>query len=178
MLAFWASSSLCCRIRNRFTSQLFNSLTKMFWNLKVFFSFSLVPLTANPVMNWYEAICSPYLSHHNDLQQKYQCVWLWYCPRPQIHIYYISSQIPIGMIYNICLWCFWTVVLEKTLESPLDCKEIQPVHPKGNSNTLATWCRELTHLKRPWCWEILRPGREGDDSLRLHELQHARPPCP
>ena len=29
-------------------------------------------------------------------------------------------------------WCFWTVVLEKSLESPLDCKEIQPVHPKGN----------------------------------------------
>ena len=29
-------------------------------------------------------------------------------------------------------WCFWTVVLEKTLESPLDCKEIQPVRPKGN----------------------------------------------
>ena len=29
-------------------------------------------------------------------------------------------------------WCFWTVVLEKTLESPLDCKEIQPVHPKRN----------------------------------------------
>ena len=53
-------------------------------------------------------------------------------------------------------WYFWTVVLEKTLESPLDCKEIQRVHPKGdqswvfngrtdwcwswNSNTLATWC--------------------------------------
>ena len=31
-------------------------------------------------------------------------------------------------------WCFWTVVLEKTLESPLDCKEIQPVHPKGNQS--------------------------------------------
>ena len=29
-------------------------------------------------------------------------------------------------------WCFWTVVLEKTLESPLDCKEIKPVNPKGN----------------------------------------------
>ena len=29
-------------------------------------------------------------------------------------------------------WCFWTVVLEKTLESPLDCKEVQPVHPKGD----------------------------------------------
>ena len=50
-------------------------------------------------------------------------------------------------------WCFWTLVLEKTLESPLDCREIEPVHPKGNqswiligrtdaeaenSNTLAT----------------------------------------
>ena len=31
-------------------------------------------------------------------------------------------------------WCFWTVVLEKTLESPLDCKAIQPVHPKGNNS--------------------------------------------
>ena len=31
-------------------------------------------------------------------------------------------------------WCFWTVVLEKTLESPLDCKKIQPVHPKGNQS--------------------------------------------
>ena len=31
-------------------------------------------------------------------------------------------------------WCFWTVVLEKTLESPLDCKEIQSVHPKGNQS--------------------------------------------
>ena len=31
-------------------------------------------------------------------------------------------------------WCFWTVVLEKTLESPLDCKGIQPVHPKGDQS--------------------------------------------
>ena len=31
-------------------------------------------------------------------------------------------------------WCFWTVVLKKTLESPVDCKEIQPVHPKGNQS--------------------------------------------
>ena len=74
-------------------------------------------------------------------------------------------------------WCFWTVVLEKTLESPLDCKEIQPVHPKGNeswifigmtdveaeTNILATWCEELTHLKRPWCWKRLKAGGEGDD---------------
>ena len=31
-------------------------------------------------------------------------------------------------------WCFWTVVLEKTLESPLDCKELQPAHPKGDQS--------------------------------------------
>ena len=75
-------------------------------------------------------------------------------------------------------WCFWTVVVEKTLESPLDCKEIQPVHPKGNqswifigrtdaeaetSNTLVTWCKELTHWERPWCWERLKAGGAGDD---------------
>ena len=34
-------------------------------------------------------------------------------------------------------WCFWTVVLEKTLESPLDCKEIQPVHPKRNQSWIS-----------------------------------------
>ena len=33
-------------------------------------------------------------------------------------------------------WCFWVVVLEKTLESPLDCKEIQPVHPKGDQSCM------------------------------------------
>ena len=82
----------------------------------------------------------------------------------------------------------WTVVLEKTLENPLDCKEIQPVNPKGNqpwifigifssndaeveadwcwswnSKTLATWCEELTDWKRPWCWEGLKGGGEGDN---------------
>ena len=35
-------------------------------------------------------------------------------------------------------WCFWTVVLEKTLENPWDCKEIQPVHPKGNQPWIFT----------------------------------------
>ena len=74
-------------------------------------------------------------------------------------------------------WCF-QIVLEKTLESLLDCKEIQPVNPKGNHswiftgrtdaeaetpNNLATWCKELTHWKRLWSWERLKTGREGDD---------------
>ena len=81
-------------------------------------------------------------------------------------------------------WCFWTVVLEKTLEGPLDCKEIQPVHSEGdptspfwrrsvlgvhlkdwcwNSSPLATSCEKLTHWKRPRCWERLKVGGEGDD---------------
>ena len=72
-------------------------------------------------------------------------------------------------------WCFWTVVLEKTLESPLDFKEINQSILKEISSEysleglmlklklLATWFEELTHWKRPWCWERLKPGREGDN---------------
>ena len=47
-------------------------------------------------------------------------------------------------------------------------RKISPAYWKDwfwswNSNTLATWCKELTHLKRPWCWEILKVGGEGDN---------------
>ena len=62
-------------------------------------------------------------------------------------------------------------------ESLLDCKEIKPVNPKGkqswifiggtdpeaDSSTLATWWEEPTHRKRPWWWERLKAGPEGDD---------------
>ena len=47
-------------------------------------------------------------------------VWIW-------ELDYKESWVPQN-------WCFWTVVLEKTLESPLDCKEIQPIHPKGDQS--------------------------------------------
>ena len=67
-------------------------------------------------------------------------------------------------------WCFWTVMLEKTLESLLDCKELSVlnIHWKDwcwswNFNTLTTSCEELTLWKRPWCWEGLGAGGEGDD---------------
>ena len=74
-------------------------------------------------------------------------------------------------------WCFWTVMLEKTFESPLHCK-IKPVNPKGNQCwiftgstdakaeapiSLATWCEELNHSKRPWCLESLKAGAEWAD---------------
>ena len=48
-------------------------------------------------------------------------------------------------------WCFWTVVLEKTLESPLDCKEIQPVHPKGNQSWIFIG-RTDTEAETPILW--------------------------
>ena len=72
-------------------------------------------------------------------------------------------------------WCFWTVVLEKTLDSPLNNKEIKPVHPKGNQPWIFTGRTDAeaevpvvwpTHQKRPWCWERLRAWGEGCDRER------------
>ena len=89
-------------------------------------------------------------------------VWMW-------ELKYKQSWTPIN-------WCFWTVVLEKTLESPLDSTEIQPVHPRGNQSWIfigrtdveaetpklwPPWCEELTHLKRPWCWKRLKVREKG-----------------
>ena len=48
-------------------------------------------------------------------------------------------------------WCFWTVVLEKTLESPLDCKEIQPVHPKGNQSWIVIGNTDI-EAEAPLLW--------------------------
>ena len=70
------------------------------------------------------------------------------------------------------LWCWKTLLrvpwaARRSNQSIL--KEISPgCSLEGlmlicNSNTLATWCEELTHLKRPWCWERLRAGGGGDD---------------
>ena len=75
-------------------------------------------------------------------------------------------------------WCFWTVVLEKTFESPLYCKEIELDHPKGNQSWIfmgrtdaadeipILWppdAKNWLHLKRPWCWGRLDASGEGDD---------------
>ena len=46
----------------------------------------------------------------------------------------VSPLFPYKESWPLKNWCLWTVVLEKTLESPLDCKEIQPIHPKGNQS--------------------------------------------
>ena len=79
-------------------------------------------------------------------------------------------------------WCFWIVVLDKTPESPLNCKEVKPVNSKGSQSWIfigrtdaeapilwspdaKSWLigKDLTHWKRPWCWERLRAKREGDN---------------
>ena len=62
-------------------------------------------------------------------------------------------------------WCFWTVVLEKTLESPLDCKEIQPVHPKGNQSWMFIGRTDI-EAETPMLWppdaENWLTGKEPD----------------
>ena len=67
-------------------------------------------------------------------------------------------------------WCFWTVVLEQTLESPLDCRRsnlsvIKEISPKYSLEGLMLkfqyfghFSKEITHWKRPWCWERLKAG--------------------
>ena len=91
-------------------------------------------------------------------------VWMW-------EVDYKESWMPKN-------WCFWAVVLEKTLESPLDCREIQPVHSRANQSWIfigrpnaetepailwANWWEEPAHWKRPWRWERLKAGGEGDN---------------
>ena len=81
---------------------------------------------------------------------------------------------------------FWTVVLEKTLEGPLDCKEIQPVYPKGNQSWIfigrtdaeaealkywnspisSTWCEELAHWQRLMLGKIEGRRRRGWQRVR------------
>ena len=70
-----------------------------------------------------------YFANKGLYNQTYGCssshVWMW-------ELDYKESWAPKNS-------CFWTVVLEKTLESPLDCKEIQPVHPQGNQSWVFIW---------------------------------------
>ena len=124
------------------------------------------------------------------------CVYIYIYTHTYIHTHYFANKGPYSQSYGFSSshvwiweldhkevwtpknWCFWTVVLEKTLESPLDHKEIKLVNPKGNQswifigrtegetdspNTLATWCKETTHWKRPWCWERVKAGGRGDN---------------
>ena len=129
--------------------------------------------------------------------------WKESCDQPRQHIqkqrHYFANKGPSSQCYGFSSshvwvweldykeswalknWCFWTVVLEKTLESSLDFKDIQPVHPKGDQSwvfigrtdveakTPILWPPDVKCSlfgKRPWCWEGLRAGGEGDNRGR------------
>ena len=70
-------------------------------------------------------------------------------------------------------WCFWTVVLEKTLESPLDCKEIQPVHPKGNQSWIFIG-RTDAKAEAPILWHLMRRTDSLEKTLMLRKIEDRR----
>ena len=70
-------------------------------------------------------------------------------------------------------WCFWTVVLEKTLESPLDCKEIQPVHPKGNQSWIFIG-RTMLKLKLQCFGHLMWRADSLEKALMLGKIEGRR----
>ena len=86
-------------------------------------------------------------------------VWIW-------ELYYKESWAPKN-------WCFWTVVLQKTLESPLDCKEIQPVHPKGDQS----WCSLvglMLKLKLQYFGHLIQRADSFEKTLMLGKIEGRR----
>ena len=70
-------------------------------------------------------------------------------------------------------WCFWTVVFEKTLESPLDSKEIQPVHPKGNQSWRFIG-RTYLKLKLQYFGHLMRRADSLEKTLMLGKIEGRR----
>ena len=70
-------------------------------------------------------------------------------------------------------WCFWTAVLEKTLESPLDCKEIQPVHPKGDQSWYSLEGLMLK-LKLQYFGHLMRRTDSFEKTLMLGKIEGRR----
>ena len=91
-------------------------------------------------------------------------------------------KMQVNLLLQTGFWSFWTVVLEKSLQSLLDSKEIKPVIPKGNQPWMfigrtdaeteapilkATWCKVLPHWKRPWrLGKIKGKRRRGQKRMR------------
>ena len=70
-------------------------------------------------------------------------------------------------------WCFWTVILEKTLESPLDCKEIKPVSPKGNQSWISLEGLMLK-LKLQYVGHLMWRTNSFEKTLRLGKIEDKR----
>ena len=70
-------------------------------------------------------------------------------------------------------WCFWTVVLEKTLENPLDCKEIKPVNLKANQHWIFVG-RTDTEAEAPILWPSMQRANSLEKTLMLGEIEGRR----
>ena len=70
-------------------------------------------------------------------------------------------------------WCFWTVVLQKTLESPLDCKEIQPVHPNGNQSWIFIGKTDA-EAETPILWPPDEKSFSFEKTLMLGKIEGGR----
>ena len=70
-------------------------------------------------------------------------------------------------------WCFWTVVLETNLQSPLDCKEIQPVHPKGNQSWIFIG-RTDSEAETPIFGHLMRRADSFEKTLMLEKIEGRR----
>ena len=86
-------------------------------------------------------------------------VWMW-------ELYYKESWVQKN-------WCFWTVVLEKTLESSLDCKEIQPVHPKGDQSWVFMEGLMLK-LKLQYIGHLMQRADSFEKTLILGKIEGGR----
>ena len=86
-------------------------------------------------------------------------LWMW-------ELDYKESWVPKN-------WCFWTVVLEKTLESPLDCKEIQTVHPKGDQSWMFIG-RTDVEAKTPILWPPDMKSWPFERTLMLGKIEDRR----
>ena len=70
-------------------------------------------------------------------------------------------------------WCFWTAVLEKTLESPLDYKEIQPVHPKGDQSWVFIGGTDV-EAETPILWPLMWRADSFENTLMLGKIEGRR----
>ena len=86
-------------------------------------------------------------------------VWMW-------ELDYKESWVPKN-------WCFWTEVLEKTLESPLDCKEVQPVLPKGNQSWIFIG-RTDAEVKLQYFGHLMRRADSLEKTLMLGKIEGGR----
>ena len=71
-------------------------------------------------------------------------------------------------------WCFWTVVLEKTLEGPLDCKEIQPVHPKGDQTWVFIGRTDVEAEAPIYFGHLMRRADSFEKTRRLGKIEGRR----